>query len=588
MVMRGSGRTLKRLAALVVLSALTACASGPNGLQSGSTPSEDAATARLGSRAGNYLAGRFAQNQHDMPAASAYLLRALALDPDNTELLQRAYLALAVQGNLGDSALIAQHLLRYDREAAIAAMLLAEQDMKAGDYAGAEKRVSQLPRRGLNSFMVPVIVAWARVGQNNYDGALEALQPLSQITGFAALHDFHAALINDLADRRKAADQAYRSVLAGNGGLTLRSVEAASSFYRRIGQPDKAMEVLKRYQDAHPDSSSVLEEAPAERPVNDARAGLAEVFFGASGSLRQGNAPELALIFGRLALDLNPNMPLAQLSVGDLLQSLGLLGDANAIYAAIDAKSPVSWTSQLRIAANQDDLGQTDASVATLESLATLHPDRSEPLITLGDVLRRHKRWAEAVVAYDRALALIPDPPKSAWGLFYARGIALERSKNWTRAESDFLKALEMEPDEPYVLNYLGYSWIEQGINLEQARKMIEKAVEQRPTDGFIVDSLGWVLYRSGDYPRAVEFLQRAVELHPEDATLNDHLGDALWRVGRIQEAKFQWQRALISNPEDDQKDQLQRKLQTGLPAAAPTITKPAAHPPGRKTPVAQ
>ena len=90
------------------------------------------------------------------------------------------------------------------------------------------------------------------------------------------------------------------------------------------------------------------------------------------------------------------------------------------------------------------------------------------------------------------------------WTLFYDRGVALERSGQWERAEADLLHALELKPDQPLVLNYLGYSWIDRGENLDRGMKMIEKAVELRPEDGYIVDSLGWAHYRLGDYAGAV------------------------------------------------------------------------------------
>ncbi|PKU23781.1 tetratricopeptide repeat protein [Telmatospirillum siberiense] len=572
MVMRGSAVRLalgaRGLFATLLIASLPACGNGLRSDGPTSLPSDSALIGRPmpagGSGAGNYLAGRFAQDQNDLAAASRYLQRALEQDPENIEILQRAYLSMAAAGQLKASAAIAQRLLTYDGEASVAALMVAEQQGKDGDWKAVEATVSGLPRRGLNTFMMPLVIGWAKVGQGNFDAALETIAPLAQNSNYAALHDFHAALINDLADRRKAAEEYYRSTLAGNGGATLRTAEAAMAFYRRIGQPGKADEIMAYYRQEHPESSMIGDGSGHERVVDSAASGLAEAFFDTAGSLRQGRASELGLIFARMAIDLNPDFPLAQVMVADLLQGLGRLRDANAVFQEINPSSPVYWSAQLRIAANFDDLDDVDAATRTLETLAAQHADRPEALITLGDVLRRHKRWAEAVAAYDRALAVLGEPKPEQWGVYYSRGIALERSKQWTRAESDFLRALELQPDEPHVLNYLGYSWIEQGVNLAQAMVMIEKAVVQLPKDGYIVDSLGWAFFRSGDYVKAVETLERAVELHPEDAAINDHLGDALWKVGREEEARFQWQRALISDPDPEMKQDIERKLGAG------------------------
>jgi Flp pilus assembly protein TadD len=179
--------------------------------------------------------------------------------------------------------------------------------------------------------------------------------------------------------------------------------------------------------------------------------------------------------------------------------------------------------------------------------------------------MRSHKRYAEAVLYYDRAIALISKPETKHWSYFYARGTCYERLKKWPLAEADLQRAIQLSADQPLVLNYLGYTWIDQNRNLKQGLSLIEKAVRLKPDDGYIVDSLGWAYYRLGNFKEAVRHLERAVELKPEDPTLNDHLGDAYWRVGREREARFQWEQALTLNPEPEEIDKIKRKLQKGL-----------------------
>ena len=185
--------------------------------------------------------------------------------------------------------------------------------------------------------------------------------------------------------------------------------------------------------------------------------------------------------------------------------------------------------------------------------------------MALGNLLRGRKQFKACGDVYSKSIDLISKPDKQNWLIFYFRGICYERSKQWDRAEADLKKALELYPDQPHVLNYLGYSWVDQGINLDDGMRMIKRAVEQRPDDGYIVDSLGWAFYRISKFDDAVKNLERAVELKPEDPTINDHLGDAYWRVGRTLEAQFQWSHARDLNPEPDDLKKIQEKLRTGL-----------------------
>lgn len=223
---------------------------------------------------------------------------------------------------------------------------------------------------------------------------------------------------------------------------------------------------------------------------------------------------------------------------------------------------------------------------ASVDAAETAMPltvsDRLEILDALGNILRARKLYAEAIPYYDQALALVPKPERRHWVYYYARGTSYERLKNWTAAEADLEKALALYPDQPLILNYLGYSWIDQGRNLKQGMAHIEKAVALKPDDGYIVDSLGWAHYMQGNFADAVRYLERAVELKPDDPVLNDHLGDALWRVGREREARYQWDQALSLKPEPDDEAKIKKKLETGLtgvelPHAAGSTGKQAA-----------
>jgi Flp pilus assembly protein TadD len=212
-----------------------------------------------------------------------------------------------------------------------------------------------------------------------------------------------------------------------------------------------------------------------------------------------------------------------------------------------------------------------------MEQVADRDPQDLKPLDALGAIMRGHKRYDEAIGYYTKAIGIIKKPEPRHWSYFYARGTSYERVHKWPQAEADLQQALKLSPDEAMILNYLGYSWVDQNKNLKAGMALIEKAVKLKPDDGYIVDSLGWAHYRTGNFKEAVKWLERSVELRPDDPILNDHLGDALWRVGREREAAFQWYQALTLKPEPEDAEKIQKKLTSGLPAlvkaAAPRRT---------------
>ncbi len=526
--------------------------------------------------AGNYLAGIYAESVGETGRAADYMTQALAQDPTNLELASRTYVLLAGEGRMEEAAAIARRLVETKPKAPIANLTLVAVSIKAGDYAAAETRLRALPKQGLNRVVAPLLLAWVLVGEDRSDAALAELGVLADHSGFASLYELHAGLINDVAGRAVAAERHLKQALADRTRMALRVVQALGTLYERSGKSDEARALYRRYKAQNAESiliKAALDRLDSgERPsplVASAREGAAEALFNIASALDQDSTSRMALVYARMALDLRPDFPIGRLIVGDILTTQRRYAKANGEYARVDAATPSGLLARMRIALNLEALGKSEQAIARLKEMASAHPDWPEALIHLGDLLRERKQFDEAVDAYDRAVVRLGDLEERHWSLLYSRGIALERAGRWTRAETDFLRALELKPDQPYVLNYLGYSWVEQGVNLERARKMLERAVELRPNDGYIVDSLGWVFYRLGEYRRAVRELERAVELRPHDATINDHLGDAYWQVGRETEARFQWRRALTLNPEPDQAAIIQAKLERGLAAVS-------------------
>ena len=562
-----------RIAGAVLVAAMLLACDSYSGADAEAAPSSAVPGATV---TGNYLAARYAGAQREDGDAASFLLAALKKAPDDPVLMSRAYTALTIEGRVAEAIDIARRLLEIDKDAALAHIVVAVGYMRAGRFAVAVERLQHVPPGVFSTFLMPLLQAWAEFGNGHRDAAMKTLEQLRDHKPVAVLYDVHAAWMADAANDREAALRHARAAVKAQPEPWLRLAELAGGIFERAGATAEAEALYKTYLDAHPDSRLLVpalarlqtSQQPA-RDIATARDGAAEALFDSAGmSARQKNG-ELALALGQLGLYLRPDFPPLQIFVGDILETSERYAQANRLYQSIDAKQPLALAARLGIARNLDRMDRSEEAQATLRQLAAEHPNDPEPLSELGDILRRREKYAEAVAVYDQAIARIAALQPRHWRLLYARGIVLERSKQWPRAEADFLQALEFEPDEPFVLNYLGYSWVEQGKNLDKAEEMICKAVELRPGDGYIVDSLGWVLFRMGRHDEAVVHLERAVELKPEDPVINDHLGDAYWEVGRQREAGYQWQTALASKPEPDLKTALEEKLQRRLPRQA-------------------
>jgi len=541
---------------MLVLALLSACAAAD-------APTAAASSDTTGVFA-QYLVGRFALDQSDPQTAAAQFLQARASRPDDTELLQQAFIAALTAGRPE-----AAELARQLPDSQPAQLLLGAIQARAGHWQAAEQHFRALPHQGLAQLLQPLLIAWAQQGAGHTDAALATIHPYLDGQRFRGVYALHSALIADQAGRMTDAARLYRLAVSEYGTTNLRLAQIVASWQARQGQPGAAQKTLAAMAADAPELSislPALLSAVTRPPVANAIDGIAESYLALAAALNQQDAGQFAMLLLHLALELRPDFTPARLLAADILDSQHLTEKARQTLAQVRGDDTLIGVVRLHRATESERLGHVDDATRDLRKLAQDYPASPLPAMREGDLLRSKQRFAEAITAYDRAIARISQPMEQDWLVFYDRAICYERAHQWAKAEADFKHALSLAPDQPYVLNYLGYSWADMGQHLHQAREMIEKAIQHRPNDGAIVDSLGWVMLRQGDIDDAVRTLERAVELEPEDPAINGHLGDAYWAAGRKLEATYQWRRALTFNPEPADAVKLEAKLQGSKP----------------------
>lgn len=578
---RRPGRLLCGSAALVTTIILTACG-----------PEEPPATARVADAEGTvvgqsaapapeswtstgaYLAGITAFDNRDMKNAANLLSLALGDNITDVTLAQKTLVALMSDGRIEDAAALAKQLQKAGIKSTLVTLALVQEQARAGHYADALALSRALPDDRLMQVVAPMLRAWLALGAKDKAAALTELKPLQSIEGASMLAQMQAALIEDHAgDAKKAAADLLAAIDASNE-IPAQLAEFYVTMMLRDGNEKAARDMIARYraqaQGRGEDVATAMEaEIGQGKPkgplVPGIKDGLAISYTQIAMELMADDYNGDAMWLTHLALDLDPKLDIAALALGDLHRQAGHLDQAIDAYNRVPDGSIFHRPAQLSIAECYRRQEKFDDAERLLRKLMTEDKTDIAAAQQLGQLLRANKKFEEAAKVYGIAIDRLGKLEPEDWQLFYYRGVSQERAKNWPAAEKDFQKALELSPDEPYVLNYLAYTWVERRERLDQALPMLEKAVDQRPEEGFIVDSLGWAHYMLGRYPEAVKELERAVSLAPTDPVLNDHLGDAYWKVGRHQEARFQWQRALSFDPEPDQAPVLQQKLEQGL-----------------------
>ena len=529
---------------------------------------------------GAYLSALHAARRKDSTRASAYFVAVTPIVRGQGELLIRALRSHILAGRMQRATDVAERIVALAPGQAVARLVLALQAAKQGQFAEAQTHLDRMPNDNISQLLLPLMHAWVALGRHkDPDLALDEHRDLEGKQQFRLFRMMHAAYLLDVAGRRERAAKAYDEITKALSHTSLRLTETVSNFLTRSGARAAALETIDRHLAVNPDSMTMnalraiyLGDAPVRPLVGSPADGLAEVLLNVASALNESDRVVQALPLAQLAVWMRPRDAASNFLLGTALEQDNRYRDAVAAFEKLGTGTIYSWEARKSAAASMIELERYSAASAALEKMAAERPKRHDALWLLGNVHRNRSAFGEAVKVYDRAVNRIPSVARRHWNLLYVRGIALERSDQWARAEADFLRALKLNPGQPYVLNYLAYSWVDRGEKLERARLMLEEAVRKRPNDGYIVDSVGWVEYRLGSFEAAVRHLERATELRPHDPIINRHLGDAYWRAGRRHEARFQWSRALSLNPEDDERAVIEKRLREGMPPFKPIL----------------
>lgn len=545
------------------------------------------------SLAGSYLVARQAMINYDDGAAAEAYAEALRVRPNDQDLLRQAFEAYLIAGEV---------------DKAIALLQRAED---AGDGLGAEARdilympmirlvglVDNVKRNNTKQALVQVdeylqsgrltrfhtsffmlFKAWLMVEEGDASEMRQALAPVLNTDGLAPFANFHAGMMHASLGKKADATKAYTTSLEQVSTMPHRVVELYANFLQVWNEKEAKDGLLAQFWEENQDvwmepyeMEAILARHDNTLMVRNVKDGIAELLYGSASILQQQGDSATAYRMLHLALYVKPDLEVARMLLADFLEREKRYEEAIAQYDAISKDSPIYRRARMEIAHAMSRNGEQQRAISMLRKSAINVPESVTPWLHLGDIYRNEEEFSRAADAYSEALERMDKDKQHLWPIYYMRGICYERSDQWQSAEGDFEKALDLSPSNADVLNYLGYSWLVMGKNIDQAFDMISKAVNARPHDAHIIDSMGWALYHLGRYDEAQAYLERSIELMPNDATVNDHLGDVYWKLGRKREARFQWERALLFDPDEKLEASLKTKLESGMPDHSSTV----------------
>ncbi len=543
-----------------------------------------------------YVQGRLALAEENFVLAARRFDQALAgaSDPD---LRRRALDVAILGGDMRGAARLARQIGVPAESApdegigdSILILLRAADSLQRRDMAGYEAALQALDapfRLGATSPVVVAIMrAWGEAARGRPDAALAILDGQApQGIGASYLAEHRAHLLG-WSRRWPEASEALGAMVAGEGGNVPRLRIAAAAAMIEAGRGDaqaraKAEALLAAGPAADPllmEAREALEARPTmegrrlgglvERPAD----GLALLFFRIAADLGRERALGTAVSFARIGTMLGRALPDGWLLTSDLLARSERAELALASLEPVPDRGAWSEMADVRRAFLLARRDRHDEARAILERLAFRPEAQAQDWARLGDFERQRERHAVAASHFGRALAMMPAEQGEAHAqLWFLKGAAHERAGEWPAAEEALRAALKLQPDNAIYLNYLGYSLLDRGLRIDEARALIKRAYAAAPENGAIIDSMGWAEFLVGNYAEAVRLLEQARAAEPADPTVADHLGDALWRTGRRIEARHMWRSAQTLDPDAALTERLAAKLETGLDGPART-----------------
>jgi len=529
----------------------------------------------------NYLSGIVSVNQDYTNAAFKYLNKVQSLKNDHSNFNVQFIRTLILLEKFNQAFAFSKDVWLEDEYFFETDLLLGLEFFIKNDYLNAEKhfeRLNKISRYNLlfEDFLGNILIAWIKASENNKEDSFKFLDKVPE--RYHNLKKIQNSFLQCYFDTSKT-QIAFEQLMNNEDSDFSRYNFFFANYLLFKNKNIEAEKVINLSRKTHKsnllikqtenfiltgNSKKIKNLFNCKNPVDV----IAEIFYVIANIYSTEKNYQLSNFYLKISFFLNnkftPNKTL--LAENFFYQQKYEL--SKKIYNSLKSIGPVySWYASINLAIILSDIEDKEYAVFDLEDEFNLllNPDL-EHNYELANFFKDREYYQESIKYYSLALQNIKQNHFLFSRILDRRGTSYERLGDWDNAEKDLKESLRILPDQPHVLNYLGYSWIDRGINIDKALEMIIRANELKKNDGYITDSLGWAFYVKKNYLDAEKFLQRAVEILPLDPIINDHYADTLWMLNKHIQARYFWKHVLgLDSVEQKLKDNVSKKLIFGI-----------------------
>ena len=511
---------------------------------------------------GNYLSSLVAESQYDFDSAGHYALESLKEDNNNVFLLRHAFKMLLKAGKFKRAAEISSKLEFYNENNEFLklwpAILL---ELKQNDFSTANELIEELNLEEYEQFFSIILRSWHFAIQGQKGKSISQIDKLINNIGTYESISLVKVEIQKLyilyhLNKFEELEILINKILSEESQIDSKYIVDISKILFHLDKKDIAIETLKKFLPNNYDFDLTVLYIKSNKTISPIQA-LSIALEDTSSIIAKKRGWLQAFPVLRMASYLHDFNISSKLLISSIFQSMQRFEEALMVLNEIDDYNFYYPLILVEKSYLYEDLDKNDDVINILNELKSNHNYRRLALIKLSNFYIRNQLYNDALMICDELL--LDKKPDNE--VFYYRALALVNLKNWDDAIDSLDILIKKIPNNPTVMNFVGYTYVDKNINLQEGLSLIKKAIDLDPNNGFFIDSLGWAYYRMGEYKKSVTFLEKSVELEPLEAEITEHLGDVYFKLNRVKEAIVQWKRAISLTSSKDYETRINKKI---------------------------